>query len=127
MVSSGIEPLIPALLARCLNQLGQETKVFCFSLPLHTIKRATDHPEIHRHHRLPLCHKNHFTVVRISDRQMIVPPPLSGYIKGKRSLDVPSKEILISLAFVSPLTNPLCNVKVLDLCGRECTNTKKIK
>ena len=25
MVSSGIEPLIPALLARCLNQLGQET------------------------------------------------------------------------------------------------------
>ena len=26
MVSSGIEPLIPALLARCLNQLGQETK-----------------------------------------------------------------------------------------------------
>ena len=37
MVSSGIEPLIPALLARCLNQLGQETcyllknKVFCVS------------------------------------------------------------------------------------------------
>ena len=27
MVSSGIEPLIPALLARCLNQLGQETKL----------------------------------------------------------------------------------------------------
>ncbi|KAM3162059.1 hypothetical protein ACU8KH_04190 [Lachancea thermotolerans] len=27
MVSSGIEPLIPALLARCLNQLGQETNL----------------------------------------------------------------------------------------------------
>ena len=25
MVPSGIEPLIPALLARCLNQLGQGT------------------------------------------------------------------------------------------------------
>ena len=29
MVSSGIEPLIPALLARCLNQLGQETRNTC--------------------------------------------------------------------------------------------------
>nr|P53977.1 RecName: Full=Putative uncharacterized protein YNL017C [Saccharomyces cerevisiae S288C]CAA95879.1 unnamed protein product [Saccharomyces cerevisiae] len=38
MVSSGIEPLIPALLARCLNQLGQETIVICFSPSLHTIK-----------------------------------------------------------------------------------------
>ncbi|KAM3161021.1 hypothetical protein ACU8KH_05169 [Lachancea thermotolerans] len=40
MVSSGIEPLIPALLARCLNQLGQET-YFMALIMIHYLYKYT--------------------------------------------------------------------------------------
>ena len=46
MVSSGIEPLIPALLARCLNQLGQETNnlysILILRMGYHSITRFTN-------------------------------------------------------------------------------------
>ena len=45
MVSSGIEPLIPALLARCLNQLGQETRNLCLNLLISNSRLPRTTPE----------------------------------------------------------------------------------
>ena len=57
MVSSGIEPLIPALLARCLNQLGQETRYFIWSVVLRArvIPECLDNPNINSLREVTSC------------------------------------------------------------------------